>query len=130
MFFMLPGVMEYIKAGKLRPLAVTTSTRVQALPDVPSLGELLPGYEAAGWQGLCAPKNTPTSIVEQLNHEINAALAEEIIRSRLADLHAMPLVGSPADFRRLIERETEKWSKLGQLDSNLLRGETASLHRD
>jgi tripartite-type tricarboxylate transporter receptor subunit TctC/cytidylate kinase len=130
MFFMLPGLMEYIKAGKLRPLAVTTSTRVQALPDVPSLGEVLPGYEAAGWQGLCAPKNTPTSIVEQLNHEINAALAEEIIRSRLADLHAIPLVGSPADFRRLIERETEKWSKVGQLESNLLRGETASLHRD
>jgi tripartite-type tricarboxylate transporter receptor subunit TctC/cytidylate kinase len=119
MFFMLPGLMEYIKAGKLRSLAVTTSTRVVALPDVPSLGEFLPGYEATGWQGLCAPKNTSTEIVAQLNHEINAALTDSNIRSRLARLHAMPLVGSPADFRLLIERETEKWSKLVQSDVRL-----------
>jgi tripartite-type tricarboxylate transporter receptor subunit TctC len=88
---------------------------VQALPDVPSLGEFLPGYEAAGWQGLCAPKNTSTSIVEQLNHEINAALTESNIRCRLHNLHATPLIGSPDDFRRLIERETEKWSNMVQL---------------
>jgi tripartite-type tricarboxylate transporter receptor subunit TctC len=105
-------LMEYIKAGKLRPLAVTTPTRLQALPDVPSLGEFLPGYEAAGWQGICAPKNTPASILNRLNSEINAALAESSIKSQLSNLYATPLVGSPGDFSTLIERENEKWSKL------------------
>ena len=114
MFFVLPGLMEYIKAGKLRPLAVTTPTRLQALPDVPSLGEFLPGYEAAGWQGICAPKNAPASIVNQLNTEINAALSDSDIRWQLSNLYATPLIGSSVEFGKLIERETEKWSKFVQ----------------
>lgn len=112
MFFALPGLIEYIRAGKLRPLAVTTSTRLPALPDVPALGEVLPGYEAIGWQGICAPRNTPAEIVNMLNKEVNAALASSGIQAQLANLHGAPLNGSPRDFGKLIERETEKWRKL------------------
>jgi tripartite-type tricarboxylate transporter receptor subunit TctC len=110
--FILPDLMEYIKAGKLRALAVTTPSRLQALPDVPSLGEFLPGCEAAGWQGICAPKNTPAPILNRLNSEINAALVESSIKSQLSNLYATTLVGSPSDLSMLIEREKEKWSKL------------------
>jgi tripartite-type tricarboxylate transporter receptor subunit TctC len=112
MFFALPGLIEYIRAGKLRPLAVTTSTRLPALPDVPALGEVLPGYEATGWQGICAPRNTPGEIVNALNKEINAALASSGIKAQLTNLYGAPLIGSPRDFAKLIERETEKWGKL------------------
>ncbi len=91
---------------------MTTSTRLPALPDVPALGEVLPGYEATGWQGICAPRNTPAEIVNALNKEINAALASSGIRAQLANLYGAPLVGSPRDFVKLIERETEKWGKL------------------
>jgi tripartite-type tricarboxylate transporter receptor subunit TctC/cytidylate kinase len=112
MFFALPGLIEYIRAGKLRPLAVTTSTRLPALPDVPALGEVLPGYEATGWQGICAPRNTPAEIVNALNKEINAALASSGIKALLANLYGAPLVGSPRDFGTLIERETDKWGKV------------------
>jgi len=112
MFFPLPGLIEYIRAGKLRPLAVTTSTRSLALPDVPALGEVLPGYEATGWQGICAPRNTPAEIVNALNKEINAALASSGFKAQLANLYGAPLIGSPHDFGKLIERETEKWRKL------------------
>jgi tripartite-type tricarboxylate transporter receptor subunit TctC/cytidylate kinase len=112
MFFAFPACMEYIKVDKLRPLAVTTATRLSALPDVPAVAEFLPGYEATGWQGICAPRNTPAEIVNKLNKEINAALSDFGIRAQLANLYGAPLVGSPGDFGKLIERETEKWGKL------------------
>jgi tripartite-type tricarboxylate transporter receptor subunit TctC/cytidylate kinase len=112
MFFALPGSMEYIKAGKLRPLAVTTATRLSALPDVPAVAEFLPGYEATGWQGICAPRNTPAEIVNKLNEEINAALANSGVKAQLVNLYGSPLVGTPGDFGKLITLETEKWGKL------------------
>jgi tripartite-type tricarboxylate transporter receptor subunit TctC len=103
---------EYIKAGRLRALAVTTATRSDELPDVPTVGEFVPGYEASGWFGVGAPKSTPTEIIDKLNNEINAALADPKMKARLADLGATPLVGSPADFGKLIAEETEKWGKV------------------
>jgi tripartite-type tricarboxylate transporter receptor subunit TctC len=117
MFFALPGLIKYINAGKLRPLAVTTSTRLSALPEVPALGEVLPGYEAIGWQGICAPRNAPAEIVDMLNKEISAALASSGIQAQLANLYGAPLIGSPRDFAKLIERETEKWGKLSKAAS-------------
>jgi tripartite-type tricarboxylate transporter receptor subunit TctC len=104
--------LEYIKAGKLRALAVTTATRSEALPDIPAVGEFLPGYEASTWTGLGAPKSTPTEIVDKLNKEINAGLADPKMKARLADLGGTPLLGSPADFRKLIAEETDKWAKV------------------
>jgi tripartite-type tricarboxylate transporter receptor subunit TctC len=103
---------EYIRAGRLRALAVTTATRSQALPDIPTVGEFVAGYEASGWQGLGAPKNTPADIVEKLNKETNAALADHKIKARLADLGSTPLVGSATDFGKLIADETEKWGQV------------------
>jgi tripartite-type tricarboxylate transporter receptor subunit TctC len=102
----------YIRAGRLRALAVTTATRSDALPDIPTVGEFLPGYEASGWFGIGAPKNTPVEIIEKLNREINAGLAEPKMKARLADLGGTPLLGSPADFGKLIADETEKWAKV------------------
>jgi tripartite-type tricarboxylate transporter receptor subunit TctC len=104
--------LEYIKAGKLRALAVTTATRSEALPDIPAVGEFLPGYEASTWTGLGAPKSTPTEIVDKLNKEINAGLADPKMKARLADLGGTPLLGSPADFRKLIAEETDTWAKV------------------
>ena len=89
---------EYIRAGSLRALAVATATRSQVLPDIPTLGEFVPGYEAIGWQGIGAPKNTPTDIIDKLNKDINACIADPKLKARLADLVSTPLVGSPADF--------------------------------
>jgi len=89
---------EYIRAGRLRALAVATATRSQVLPDIPALGEFVPGYEAIGWQGIGAPKNTPTDIIDKLNKDINACIADPKLKARLADLVSTPLVGSPADF--------------------------------
>jgi tripartite-type tricarboxylate transporter receptor subunit TctC len=112
---MFPNIVvsiEHIRAGRLRALAVTTATRSDALPDVPTVGEFLPGYEASGWSGLGAPKATPAEIVDKLNKEINAALADPKIKARLADLGGTPLVGSPADLGKLIAEETEKWRKV------------------
>jgi tripartite-type tricarboxylate transporter receptor subunit TctC len=103
---------EHIKTGRLRPLAVTTATRSDALPDVPTVDEFVPGYQASGWYGLGAPKNTPSQIIDQPNEAINAALADPKIKARLADLGGTPLVGSPADFGRLSADETEKWAKV------------------
>jgi tripartite-type tricarboxylate transporter receptor subunit TctC len=103
---------EYIRAGKLRALAVTTATRSEALPDIPTVGEFVPGYEASGWTGIAAPKNTPAEIVDKLNKETNAALADPKLKARLADLGAAPLPGSPSDFGRFIAEETEKWGKV------------------
>jgi tripartite-type tricarboxylate transporter receptor subunit TctC len=103
---------EYIRAGRLRALAVTAATRSDALPDIPTVGEFLPGYEASFWYGVGAPKAIPPEIVEKLNKEINAALADPKIKARLADLGSTPLVGSPADFGKFIADETEKWGKV------------------
>jgi tripartite-type tricarboxylate transporter receptor subunit TctC len=114
MFVTIVSPIEYIRAGRLRALAVTTETRSEALPDIPSVGEFLPGYEASNWFGVGAPKATPAEIVEKLNKEINAALADSKIKARLADLGSTPLAGSPADFGKLIAEETEKWGKVIQ----------------
>jgi tripartite-type tricarboxylate transporter receptor subunit TctC len=103
---------EYIRAGKVRALAVTTATRSDALPDVPAVSEFLPGYEASAWFGVGAPTNTPAEIVDKLNKEINAGLADPKIKVRLASLGGTVLAGSPADFGKLIADETEKWGKV------------------
>src|SRR5262249_36059937 len=103
---------EYIKAGKLPVLAVTTAVRSGVLPDTPTVGEFVPGYEASSVYGLGAPKNTPTEIVDKLNREINAALADPKMKARLADIGGDVLALSPADFGKLIAEETEKWSKV------------------
>jgi tripartite-type tricarboxylate transporter receptor subunit TctC len=103
---------EYIRAGRLRALAVTTATRSDALPDIPTVGEFVPGYEASYWAGIGAPKATPAEIVEKLNKEINAGLADPKIKARLPDLGGDVLALSPADFGKLIADETEKWRKV------------------
>jgi tripartite-type tricarboxylate transporter receptor subunit TctC len=112
LFEPLPASIQHIKSGKLRALAVTTATRSDALPDLATLGEFVPGYEASGWNGLCVPKNTPSEIVEKLNNVINAGLADPKIKARLADLGATTIAGSSADFGKLIAEETEKWAKV------------------
>lgn len=103
---------EHIRAGRLRPLAVTTSARSPVLPDVPTVGEFVPGFEASTWSGVAAPKGTPPEIIERLNREINAARGDSRISARLADLGATALAGTPADFGRLIAEETEKWARV------------------
>jgi tripartite-type tricarboxylate transporter receptor subunit TctC len=108
----VPASVEYIRAGKLRPLAVTTRARSAALPDVPSIADVLPGYDASNWWGICAPKNTPAAIVDRLNKEINSAFDDPKIKERLTDLGGIPLRGSPADFGNFIVEETEKWGKV------------------
>jgi tripartite-type tricarboxylate transporter receptor subunit TctC len=102
----------YIRAGRLRALAVTVATRSETLPDLPTVGEFVPGYEASAWFGVGAPKATPIEIVDKLNTEINAALADPKMRARLAELGVTALPGSPADFNKLIAAETEKWGKV------------------
>jgi tripartite-type tricarboxylate transporter receptor subunit TctC len=108
----MPGSIGYIRAGKLRPLAVTTAQRSALLPDVPALAEFVPGYEASAWYGVGAPRSTPAGIVARLNQEINAALADPAIKARLVDLGGTILPGSPADLGRLMAAETEKWGKV------------------
>jgi tripartite-type tricarboxylate transporter receptor subunit TctC len=103
---------EQIRAGKLRPLAVTTATRWEGLPDIPTVNDFVSGYEASAVFGLGAPKNTPAEIIDTLNKEINAALADPNFKARLADLGGTVLAGSPADFGKLIAEETEKWGKV------------------
>jgi tripartite-type tricarboxylate transporter receptor subunit TctC len=112
MFAPVPASIAYIQAGKLRALAVTSATRVTVLPDVPTVGEFVPGYEASSWQGVAAPKNTPAEIVEKLNTEINTALGDPTINERLADLGGSPMAMTPAAFGKLIADETEKWAKV------------------
>jgi tripartite-type tricarboxylate transporter receptor subunit TctC len=112
MFATLPSSIEYIKAGNLRALAVTTANRTPVLPDMPTVGDVLPGYEASAVYGVGAPRNTPTEIVDKLNNEINAGLADPRMQARLADLGGTALPGSPADFARLIAKETQKWAKV------------------
>jgi tripartite-type tricarboxylate transporter receptor subunit TctC len=108
----IPTSIEHIRAGKLRALAVTTATRSEVLPDIPALGDSLPGFEASFWAGFGAPKNTPDEIIGKLNKEINAALEDSRMKARLAELGGTILPGSPADFGNLIAGETEKWGKV------------------
>ncbi len=112
MFDPTTSSIEHIRAGKLRPLAVTTATRAAVLPDVPILGEWVPGYEASAWFGVGVPRGTPAEIVDKLNQEINAAFADPKMKARLADLGGMVLAGPPAEFGKLIAEETEKWAKV------------------
>jgi tripartite-type tricarboxylate transporter receptor subunit TctC len=109
MFDALASSIEHIKAGRLRALAVTTATRSPALPDIPTVGESVPGYEASGWQGIGAPRGTPAEIIDQLNREIMAALADPQMKARIAGLGGVALPGTPADFRKLIAEDTAKW---------------------
>jgi tripartite-type tricarboxylate transporter receptor subunit TctC len=112
MFDTLITSIEHIRAGKLRPLAVTAATRVEVLPDIPTVGEFVPGYEAVGWQGVGAPRTTPVEIIDKLNKEINAGLADPRIKARITDLGYTVLASSPADFGRFITAYTEKWAKV------------------
>jgi tripartite-type tricarboxylate transporter receptor subunit TctC len=112
MFDPVPSSLAHIRAGKLRPLAVTTASRLEVLPDISTIGEFVPGYEASGWTGIGAPKGTPSDIIEKLNREINAALADPKFKARLVDLGGIVLAGSSADFKKHIADETEKWAKV------------------
>jgi tripartite-type tricarboxylate transporter receptor subunit TctC len=112
MFSPLPSSIEYVRAGKLRALAVTTATRSAALPDIPTVGDFVPGYEAATFFGIGAPKNTPAEIVERLNKEINAGLTDPNLKARLTDLGSVPTPVTPAELGKFIAEETEKWGKV------------------
>jgi tripartite-type tricarboxylate transporter receptor subunit TctC len=112
MFVDLPSSIEYIKAGTLRALAVTSAVRSELLPTIPTLSEFLPGYEASAWMGIGAPKNTPAEIIEKLNREISASLADPRLKARLAEMGSEPMPMAPADFGKLIAEETEKWGKV------------------
>jgi tripartite-type tricarboxylate transporter receptor subunit TctC len=112
MFPTIPSSIEYVRAGRLHALAVTTAMRSDAFPEIPTIGDFVPGYESSAWLGLGAPKNTPAEIINKLNREINAALADPKFKARLADLGGMVLPGSPADFGKFIAAETEKWGKV------------------
>jgi tripartite-type tricarboxylate transporter receptor subunit TctC len=111
-FDTFPSSIEHVRAGKLRALAVTSATRSHALPEIPTVGDSLSGYEATGLHGIGAPQNTPKEIVSRLNQEFNAALADPKVRARLSDLGAAIIAGSPSDFGKLIAAETEKWGKV------------------
>jgi tripartite-type tricarboxylate transporter receptor subunit TctC len=111
-FATMPASIEFIRTGKLRALAVTTATRSPALPEVPTVGEFVPGYEVSTWYGLCARMGTPAEVIDKINKEINAGLADPTIKARLADLGGVTIAGSPGDFGRLIADETEKWAKV------------------
>jgi tripartite-type tricarboxylate transporter receptor subunit TctC len=112
MFSTMPASIQYIRAGNLRPLAVTTATRWAGLADVPTVGDFVPSYEANTWYGVGAPKNTPAEIIDKLNKEINAGLPDPKMKARLAELGSTALAGSPADFGKLIADDTEKWGKV------------------
>ena len=112
MFDNMPSSISHIKSGSLRALAVTTSTRSPELPDVPTVGETVKGYEASAWFGMGAPKKTPAEIIDKLNHEVNAILDEPEIKQRIAELGGVSMAGSPADFGKVIDAETEKWAKV------------------
>ena len=111
-FGAMPGSIEHVRAGRLRALAVSTATRSEALPDIPTLSESVPGYEASIWYGIGAPSGTPTEIIGKLNREINVAMTDTKMKARLADLGGTPIAGSPVDFATLIADETMKWGKV------------------
>jgi tripartite-type tricarboxylate transporter receptor subunit TctC len=108
----MPSSIGYVRAGTLRALAVTTAERSKALPAIPAVGEFVPGYEASIWYGVGAPKNTPIPIIDKLNREINAGLADPKLQARISELGGVPLTGPPAEFGTLISKETEKWGKV------------------
>ena len=111
-FSAVPSTVEYIKADKVRALAVTSTSRAETLPNLPTVAEFVPGYEASNWWGIGAPKNTPAAIVDKLNREINAAFADPKMKARLSELGGTVLSGPPADFEKLIADETDKWGKV------------------
>jgi len=111
-FSTVPAALEYIKAGNLRALAVTTAMRFDGAPEIPILGDFIPGFETSQWYGICAPRSTPADIIDRLNKQINAGLAESKMRIRLAELGGMVLAGSPIDFGKFIAEETKKWAKV------------------
>jgi tripartite-type tricarboxylate transporter receptor subunit TctC len=108
----LPSTIEYVRAGQLRALAVTTETRLKVLPEIPTVGEFMPGYEGSGRYGVGAPKNTPVDIIDRLNREINASLADPKMQARFADLGVEATPMTPAQFGKLLADETEKWGKV------------------
>jgi tripartite-type tricarboxylate transporter receptor subunit TctC len=112
MFDLIVSSVEHIRAGKLRALGVTTATRIDALPDVPPIGDFVPGYEAVGWQGIGAPRNTPVEIIDKLNREINAALADTTFKAKLADLGGVPFATTPSQLGQFIAEFTDKWGRL------------------
>jgi len=112
MFDSILGSIEQIRAGKLRALAVTATKRLAVLPDIPAASEFVPGYEAIGWQGIGAPNNTSAEIIDRLNSEINAALADPTMKGRLADLGGVPIPMTPAEFGKFISNETDKWGRV------------------
>ena len=112
MFDIIADSIEHVRAGRLRALALTTASRLEALPDIPSLSELLPGYEATDWKGIGMPRNTPPEIIDKLNKEINAGLADPKLKARFAELGSRVLPGSPTDFGKLTADDTEKWAKV------------------
>jgi tripartite-type tricarboxylate transporter receptor subunit TctC len=114
MFDPLASSIEYVRSGTLLPLAVTTAMRSEALPGVPAVADFVPGFEASAWYGVGAPKNTPREIIDKLNREVNAGLADPTLKARLSDLGGMVIAGSPAEFGKLIADETEKWAKVVQ----------------
>jgi len=111
-FDVMPTTIEYARSSKLRALAVTTATRSPALPDIPTVGDFVPGYEASSWHGIGVPKDTPAEIVEKLNREINAVLTDPKLKARLADLGGVPMPMTPPEFGKFIADETEKWAKV------------------
>jgi tripartite-type tricarboxylate transporter receptor subunit TctC len=112
MFDIVVSSLSYIQSGQLRALAVATAKPIDVLPGVPTVGQFVPGYEASGWQGVCAPKGTPADIVDKLNHEINAGLTDADFKAKLAKLGGMPFPGTPADWGKFIAAETDKWGKV------------------
>jgi len=112
MFDILTSSMQHVRSGALRALAVTSAERAEALPDLPTVGEFLPGYEASAWYGIAAPRSTPSEIVDKLNKEINAGLVDPRIKARFADLASNVIPGSPTEFGKLVEDEIEKWGKV------------------
>ena len=111
-FATVPASVGYISAGRLRALGVTTATPVQTLPDVPTIGQFVPDYEAIGWQGISAPRNTPIEIIDKLNKEINSVVADPKMKTRLVELGVTSVSGTPAEFSKFMADEIEKWSKV------------------
>ena len=111
-FATAPGTSDFVRTGKLRAIAVTTPTSAELFSELPKVGDFVPGYETSQWYGMVAPKNTPAEIIEKLNREINAALDDPKMRTKLAEVGGEPLVGSPSEFGKFISEETEKWGKV------------------